>query len=388
LTDKNVPRQQSRLLWQPRKIWVEKFQALGFRVAGVADFSCDDENVFGWDVQKWREWLAQQGHAQMHYMEKNEGSRLHPKRVLPEVQSALVLLAPYATGDRVRRSPRKNPISDDNQLPVPTLAGDIPLEKVIARYARGADYHKVLKKRLESLAKSFQTEDPSLLARAVVDTVPVFERAYAREAGLGFVGKNTMLIRPGLGSYFFISLLLVNKPAQAWCETRKPNALAELNCGSCRKCLDACPTQAFSKPYFLDAGKCLSYQTIENRDLIPSSFLSVMKDTLYGCDICQEVCPYNISTLDFLEIKELSEVRESLRVHTPWDLANMNLQQYDAWFGGSAMTRAKYGGLVRNALCFLSAHQDPRLPGLLKQREDDPNSLISDTCMQLLQILS
>ena len=194
------------------------------------------------------------------------------------------------------------------------LPGERPLLNAVARYARGTDYHKGIKKRLDAAARLIFAQNPEFRWRVVVDSIPFFDRAHAREAGLGFVGKNTMLLRPGMGSYFFIATLLTNQtvdwlanPESSDRETTRAERIASLSCGDCRACLDACPTSALPNAYFLDASRCLSYFTIEHRDIVPEVFLPYFKDTLYGCDVCQEVCPYNFSTLDLLRSRPMQD---------------------------------------------------------------------------------
>ena len=208
-----------------------------------------------------------------------------------------------------------------------------------------------------------------------------------------------MLIRPGMGSYFFIATVLLSLEKSDVCElqkedlnanaiansTNKANSpMARLDCGTCRRCMDACPTQALPRPYFLDANKCLSYLSIEHRDVVPEKYLPFFKDSLYGCDICQEACPYNFSTLDLVQEAELRKIHTPLTKISAVDVAGMNQQQYEEWFGGTALTRAKYGGLVRNALYHLYATQATELTRLLALRSNDTDPLILNTVQQLL----
>lgn len=388
---------------------VEAFAKQGFDVVAALDVG--EAARAGWlepDLTQWREWIATGGHADMHFMEENEAARRDARNILDDAQSAIVVLVPYATGSRTRGGSSEKPQNSENPTNTrfnketpdqtqddrnPLPPGARPLVHAVARYARGLDYHKIIKKRLDTVALSLKNNNPdfaSLSWRAVVDSIPFFDRAHAREAGLGFIGKNTMLLRPGMGSFFFIATLLTNLPVEAFSEIEPEsresslaNRIANLNCGDCRACLDACPTGALPKPYFLDASRCLSYLTIEHRDVVPDAFIPHLKDTLYGCDICQEVCPYNFSTLDLVRMAELAKPRASLATQTARDLALLSQQQYEDWFGGSAMTRAKFGGLVRNALLFLHANQDPMLESILSQRRQDSNPLISKTVAQL-----
>lgn len=245
----------------------------------------------------------------------------------------------------------------------------------------------MLKKKLNLAGDQLKTIYKDLEFRAVVDSVPFFDRAFAKEAGLGFVGKNTMLIRPGLGSYFFIASLFLSISADALVASKSANhAIFNLDCGDCRKCMDACPTGAIEDPYFLNATKCLSYLSIEHRGVVKENFLPHFAKTMYGCDICQEVCPYNLKTRDFLEIADITRAHQPLGRISVMDVARMSESEYESWFGGTAMTRAKYAGLVRNALYHLWAVQSESLPEILLHRKSDPHALIAETVAQILSL--
>jgi epoxyqueuosine reductase len=386
--------------WPLRLPVAEALAQAGFDVSAALDVG--EAARAGWlepDLERWRQWIAAGAHADMHFMEENEGARADARLILQDALSAIVVLVPYATGNRVRRTEKTkepshgepNPSEGESDL----LPGERPLLGAVARYARGADYHKVIKKRLDAAARLLFAQNPAFRWRVVVDSIPFFDRAHAREAGLGFVGKNSMLLRPGMGSYFFIATLLTNQnvdwladPKSSERETTRAERIASLSCGDCRACLDACPTNALPSAYFLDASRCLSYFTIEHRDIVPDEFLPSFKDTLYGCDACQDVCPYNFSTLDLLRIADISKPRESLLQHSARDLALLTRDQYETWFGGMAMTRAKYSGLIRNALYFLYANGDPDLPSLLLQRKNDAEPLVARTVRQLENLLA
>jgi epoxyqueuosine reductase len=331
---------------------------------------------FARDFKAFEAWLQKGYQGKMSFLEKNKDVRQNVNLILPSTVSALSFLIPYAKGLRVRK--KINPLE-------PSYEGGVL--KLFARYARGKDYHKVMKEKLNALGEdlkghfSFNVEH-----RALVDSVPFFDRAHAREAGLGFIGKNTLLIRPGLGSFFFIGTLLTNVPASLLAEPSSHNPIATLDCGTCRKCLEACPTNAFEEPYVLNANKCLAYHSIENRqDVIPIDYIPHFKDTLFGCDICQEVCPYNLVTNDFVGIKDLLTPKPSLLTYQVKDLALMTRKQYELWFGGSAITRVKYEGLVRNAFYHLYATNDENLYFCLEARENmqDEEGLIQKTCEQI-----
>ena len=339
------------------------------------------------DFKHLLQWLQDGAGGEMSFLSKNLDVRKDPRKILNHVSSVVSLVIPYSEGHTTFRKKQKknNPIKD------------CVLEKT-ARYARVSDYHRAIKKVVDTIMKAWSSE--ALAAniistpvewRVATDSLPFLDRAHARLAGLGFIGKNTMLIRPGLGSYFFIAHILTNAPFEAIADQdlKKPlaaNAIAELNCGQCRKCLDACPTGAIKAPFYLDSNLCLSYLTIEHRKTIDEKFIPHLQSQFYGCDICQDVCPYNLKTSDLQTIKSFQIFHKPLLEITLHDVALMDQPKYEKWFGGSAMTRAKYSGLVRNALYSLHASSDAGLESILKQRVDDSDPLISDTVIQLINL--
>lgn len=221
----------------------------------------------------------------------------------------------------------------------------------VARYARGDDYHDVMTERLNDLHRWLQLEVGRAVAgKAYVDTGPILERDLARRAGLGWFGKNTNLVNPRLGSFFFIGSLLVDLDLA-------PDSPFEADrCGSCTRCLDACPTNAFVEPRVLDATRCISYLTIESKGEIPDAFQEAVGSNIYGCDICQDVCPYNVKFA-----RELREpafaARDAIRDKNPETLARdllaMDDDEFRSAFKQSPMKRAKRRGLARNAAVVL-----------------------------------
>src|SRR5438445_1070070 len=233
-------------------------RALGCDLVGIARTSPAD----GFD--RLREWLARGFAGEMHYMHRHERARRDPASILPEVRSVVLVGVSY------------NPEEDEG------TGRDQPAGKV-ARYARGPDYHDVLRDRLNRLLAWLRQEVPGCVGRGVVDTAPLLERDFARRAGLGWVGKNTMLIHKKLGSYLFLGALLVDLDLQPDAEH------VASHCGTCTACLDACPTQAFTGPGWLDARRCISYLTIELKGAVPEELRPGMGEWIFGCDVCQEV---------------------------------------------------------------------------------------------------
>jgi epoxyqueuosine reductase len=265
-----------------------------------------------------RRWL-EAGHAgTMGYLERRVEERLDPTRVLPGARSVVCVALNYFQGEP----------EDDSWRPV-------------ARYARGRDYHDVIGPRLERLAAHLAGA-AGARSRGYVDTGPVLERDLAARAGLGWIGKNTMLLHPRLGSWFFIGVLLTTA------ELAHDEPLAD-RCGTCRACLDACPTGAFVAPYVLDARRCVSYLTIEHRGEIAREAHAGMAGWQFGCDVCQEVCPWN---------RKAPVTREAAFVPpAPFPgaaaLAAMDDETLRRRFTGTPLLRAKPSGLRRNAVIYL-----------------------------------
>ncbi|HVT41115.1 MAG TPA: tRNA epoxyqueuosine(34) reductase QueG, partial [Gemmatimonadaceae bacterium] len=243
----------------------------------------------------------------------------------------------------------------------------------IARYARGDDYHTVMREKLHELAAWLGIASGRLAhTRTFVDTGPVLERDLARRAGLGWFGKNTNLINPQIGSFFFIGSLFTDLALE-------PDAPFEADrCGTCTRCLDACPTRAFAAPRTLDATRCISYLTIELKGAIPIDLRADMGELLYGCDICQDVCPWNVRFS-----RDISE--PALLPHpdrtSPDALELLCLDQagWRARFGASAMSRAKRRGLARNAAVALGNRRDPAtIPALQAAARDDPDAIVRE----------
>src|SRR5205814_3028259 len=232
--------------------------------------------------------------------------------------------------------------------PVSSLSSVLgPLSSKIARYAKGPDYHDILRDRLNRLLAWVQSEFPGTRGRGVVDTAPLLERDFARRAGLGWIGKNTMLINKHRGSYFFLGALLLDL------ELTPDEPHVADHCGTCTACLDACPTGAFAGPGWLDARKCISYLTIELRSPVPAELRPGVGDWLFGCDVCQEVCPWNRKDASEPEAVDAAE------------LLSLTEAEFRDRYRGTALVRTKRRGLLRNAALVLGNGGDPAaLPAL------------------------
>jgi epoxyqueuosine reductase len=280
------------------------------------------------------EWLAA-GHAgTMAYLERRLGERLDPRRVLPGARSVVAVALNYYQGD------------------APAHASWVP----VARYAWGRDYHDIMLPRLESLSRLL-AEAGGARSKSYVDTGPILERDLAARAGLGWIGKNTMLLHPSLGSWFLIGVVLTTA------ELAADDSLPD-RCGSCRACLDACPTGAFVAPYVLDARRCISYLTIEHRGEIAAELAPQMGQWEFGCDACQSVCPWN---------RHAPRTREPAFLPAePYPgaeaVAAMDDTSFRRRFEGTALTRPRPAGMRRNAAIALENRE--RLPEVTRDRPD------------------
>ena len=307
---------------------------LGFSACGIARAEPVDEAT----AAAFREWLQSGGHATMQYMENYEDKRLDPRLLMPGVKSIISVALNYTP-----------------ETPV----------KGFANYAIGKDYHDIVKQKLHQLANSsLFTLNSSLNYRAFSDSAPVLERYWAMKAGLGFIGKNHQLIIPGMGSQFFLGELFVDIELE-------PDAPCRQHCGNCHRCIDACPTGALAplqlpqkegepqtanqKASPIGGGRegasfngalCLSYLTIENRGDIPEEAAQKMGETFYGCDRCQQVCPWNAKAKPTAE--PLLQPTSELLSMKDEDWQQLSVEQYRKLFKGSAVKRAKYEGLMRN----------------------------------------
>lgn len=279
------------------------------------------------ESKRLREWLNLGYHGEMTYMENHFEKRVDPSLLVDGAKTVICLAYNYYT----------ETTSVDTETPQ------------ISMYALGRDYHKVLKNKLKQLFADMKRIMPDVEGRYFVDSAPVLERDWAKRSGLGWVGKNTLLIHPKRGSYFFLAELIIN------IELPSDNPIDDY-CGTCTRCIDACPTEAIDeKGYLMDGSKCISYLTIELKGDIPEQFRGSMENYMYGCDICQQVCPWNRFSVehnesDFRPKKELLEMTKS-------DWENLTKETFDELFFGSAVKRTGYEGLKRN-IAFLSEEDD------------------------------
>jgi epoxyqueuosine reductase len=334
---------------------LHRARALGFELAGIAPATNAD------GFRHLQEWLASGFAGEMDYMRRHEGARQHPKAVLPDVRSVVVVGLNYFPA----RHARDNVAAPHGR---------------IARYAAGADYHDVMRGKLNDLLAWAQQEAPGLQGRGVVDTAPLLERDFARRAGLGWFGKNTMLINKRLGSYTFLGALLLDLELA-------PSRPFEANhCGSCTRCLDACPTDAFTAPFQLDARRCISYLTIELRGPIPAELRPGMGDWVFGCDVCQEVCPWNHKAPQSSEASlQMGGAGPALDLV---ELLGLSEGEFRRRFRGTALWRARRRGLVRNAAIALGNLGDARALPALTRALDDAEPVIREAAAWALAQLA
>jgi epoxyqueuosine reductase len=291
------------------------------------------------------EWLAQGYAGEMNYL--RDARRGDPRLVLDGARSLIVVALNYNSA-----------LPYSTELPV-TSGGAAP-RGWISRYAWGDDYHEVLREKLEMVVAAMREQFAEPFeARAYVDTGPVIERVAAKYAGLGWLAKNTCLIKEGMGSWLFLGVIVTTLDLGPSVPAGEPPA-PDL-CGNCRLCLDACPTQAFPAPYVLDASRCISYLTIELRGAIPEDLRASMGRAVIGCDICQDVCPWNrkapVTQLAAFQPRKLpsngecgeGKEQESLFAPKLERLASLTQDEFSTIFRGSAVKRAKWRGMVRNA---------------------------------------
>lgn len=347
-------------------------QAIGFELVGITPA------VTPSGFSRLVEWIAEGHHATMEYIPRRLDAYRDPGKVLPGARSVIALAINYNHAGITRSSQTtspplqsrpESPTSDQRRLhesssptshtanrnpPRPDAAGTQVIdarstEPVLGRVARYAhperDYHDTIRARLRRLVDEIETAVPSAKARGVIDTAPVLERDFATQAGLGWIGKNTMLIHKGLGSWLFLAAVLVDVEL----EYDEPHA--SRHCGTCTRCLEVCPTGAFAGPYVLDARRCISYLTIESRELPPEELRRGMGDWLFGCDLCQEVCPWNrraplTTSPDFEPVPGLSAL-------DPRRLLTLTPDEFQAEFGKTPLSRPGWWGLRRNALVVL-----------------------------------
>lgn len=334
----------------------EEARRLGFDLVGIAAAGPADT------LDQLQRWLANGYAGDMHYMERHGAARRHPESILPDVRSVVMVAMNYKAS-----GPQSSRLALRDETP---LAERAHHSARIASYAQGADYHAVLRNRLKQLHDWVQQQEPACHGRAVVDTAPLLERDFARRAGLGWFGKNTMLLNKRLGSFFFLGALLLDI-------CLVPDAAHETShCGTCTACLDACPTQAFVAPGVLDSRRCLSYLTIELKGSVAAELRPEMKDWLFGCDVCQDVCPWNSKAL--VATEPGFQPRPDLEAVDLVELLGLSEAEFRRRFHATALLRTKRRGLLRSAALLLGNRGDRTALPALQRLLDDPDPVLRD----------
>jgi epoxyqueuosine reductase len=345
----------------------EEAQRLGFEIVGISPVRPPRHE------QSFASWLRNELHGELAYMERTEALRRDPKNLVPWAESLVSVAMNYfkplprpgsAPGNRAPASESAALTAGFKPGPTNTRSSDLPGPKGwISRYAWGDDYHDVMKGNLDALVQAIRSfYDQPFEARAFVDSGPVLERDFAATAGIGWIGKNTHLISPKKGSWFFLGELFLSIPLAYDRPIRD-------RCGRCDLCLKACPTGAFVGPYVLDARRCISYLTIELKGFIPRRLRPLVGDHVFGCDICQEVCPYNVKAKPTREAS--FEPRPGLYAPELISLLSMSDDEFRERFRGSPILRARRRGFLRNIAVALGNSRDPRaIPALIDALED------------------
>lgn len=286
--------------------------SLGFAFCGIskAEFLKDE-------APKMEQWLNRRYQGKMSYLENYFDKRMDPTLLVPGAKSVVSLLYNYYPKEDLER----------------------PGEYKISKYAYGEDYHTVVKEKLKLLLDCIRQEIGEINGRAFVDSAPVMERAWAQRGGLGWIGKNSLLLNREMGSFFFIAELIIDLPLAY------DHAVKDF-CGTCTACIDACPTDAIADPYVVDGSKCISYFTIELKESIPSEVKGKFENWIFGCDICQDVCPWN--NFAYPHQEERFTPDDELKKFSKRDWQEITQEVFDRVFGKSAVKRTKLQGLRRN----------------------------------------
>ncbi|MBC5993016.1 tRNA epoxyqueuosine(34) reductase QueG [Pontibacter cellulosilyticus] len=294
----------------------QKAKELGFMYCGISKAEFLEK-----EAPRLERWLNQNMHGQMHYMENHFDKRLDPRLLVDGAKTVVSLLLNYF------------PAKENQQQEEDTYK--------ISKYAYGTDYHFVIKDKLKELLNYINEEIGEVGGRCFVDSAPVLDKAWAKKSGLGWVGKNSNLITPQVGSFYFIAELIIDLELE-------PDGPIKDYCGSCTRCIDACPTNAIVEPYVVDGSKCISYFTIELKDQLPQEMNGKFGNWVFGCDICQDVCPWNRFSKPhnepaFQAHPQLTQMKTS-------DWQELTQEVFSQLFKKSAVKRTGYNGLLRNIM--------------------------------------
>jgi epoxyqueuosine reductase len=317
-----------------------KAREMGFELAGIARATTAD------GFARFRDWLDRGYAGEMNYLHRHANPRRHPGSILEDVRSVLMLGMTYGLPSPTDRAAR------------------------VAKYALGPDYHRFLWDKLNTLGTWLDAEVPGTRSHGVADSAPLLERDFARRAGLGWFGKNTMLLNKQQGSFFLLCALLTTLELEP-----DPPHESE-HCGTCTACLEACPTQAFPEPGVLDARRCVSYLTIELKTSIPEELRPGIGDWLFGCDVCQDVCPWNHRPNPSPGLP----VRPDLLEIDPVELLTMSPDELRRRFKGTSLRRANWRGLLRNAAIVLGNRRETRALPALREALQWDDEVVREAC--------
>ena len=339
---------------------------LGFELVGITPAAQSET------IARYRQWIENGYAGKMGYLERHLPLKVDVRQLLAEAKSVISLAMNYYTLD-----------------PPKALAED-PARGQISRYAWGDDYHDVIRQRLSELVDFIkQTAETELKTRICVDTAPIIEREYAQKAGIGWIGKNTNLIHWRSGSWYFLAEVLIN------IDLESDTAPLRGSCGTCTRCIEACPTDAIVEPNLLDSRLCISYLTIELKESIPKALRPKIGNLIFGCDICQEVCPWNSKAVPTDE--PAFQPRDGNLTPKLLSLIGMTQQEFSRKFKGSPIKRTKRRGFLRNVLVAIGNWGEPRAVPALKDALADDEPLVrshaawalgkigGDTAKQILQ---
>lgn len=298
------------MISQNTSIIKKKAIELGFSFCGISKAEFLEE-----EAPRLEEWLKRGYHGKMGYLENHFEKRLDPTKLVPGAKSVVSLVYNYFPENNFSKQAPK-----------------------IAKYAYGQDYHFVIKEKLKTLMEQLQEEIGKIDGRVFVDSAPVHERAWAAKSGIGWIGKNSLLLNREMGSFFFLAELIIDLELE-------PDGPMKDYCGTCTACQDACPTNAIPEPYVVDGSRCISYLTIELKDEIPAEFKGKMEDWAFGCDICQDVCPWNRFSKSHSETSFQPQGWEDFKQQ---DWQEMTKEVFQKVFKKSAVKRTKFEGLKRN----------------------------------------
>ena len=297
------------------EIVIEKAKAIGFDLVGFAK-----AELLKSESEKLEEWLMRGYQAGMSYMERNQKKRIDVSQILPEAKSIISLAVNYYTDHQYTNNPAYGKVS---------------------RYAWGKDYHLIIWEMLERLEKELKKIDQAFESKSYIDTGPVMDKAWAVRSGIGWLGKNTNVINKELGSWIFIANIITNY------EFDYTSSIPDF-CGSCTACIDACPTDAIVQEYVIDSNKCISYLTIENKGELSQEFKGKFDNWLFGCDICQDVCPWNYKFAKQTVVSDFNPNNNNEEISLQ-EILNMPEKDFRERFLESPILRAKLSGLKRNA---------------------------------------